>query len=151
MDRIGGLVSAMIAVGRIALGFIALAVVAAAIVASTDMGNPARTQPIDLVRPGDMHTLRVPEGELTGNLTVLDESGRPLATLTRWTNGDLAFVAGRGGIGVALWLNEGRRTAAVSVAGTSRQTHLTFHPDGTAGPPRVEAVAGAAVRGEPRE
>jgi hypothetical protein len=131
MDRFGGVLMAAGAVVKMALGFVGISLLAAAIIAPPEPGAPMWTESIHPARRPNTVTLRVPEGQLEGHLTVVDESSLQLAMLTRWSNGNLAVVARRSGPIVASWLNGGAGTASVSLTGTSRRTDIMVHPDGT--------------------
>jgi hypothetical protein len=124
---------------RVTVGFVGLAIIVGVSLPPrgsdgrmrADPDGRMRADPDGAAHPRTVAVLKVAEGESSGTLTVVDESGRQLAALTRLPNGNLAVVSRRGGAGVAFWLNEGQGTASVCLTGTSWQTRLMVHPDGT--------------------
>jgi len=132
VDRIGRVITVVRAVGRPAVGLIGLAVLVGAVAPLP--GPEGRTRLDRGARSplGDTITLEVPGGEVGRTLTVVDESGRELARLTRWKDGGFAVSARRDGApGVYCWLPDGPGTAKVNLFGTSRGSRLAVQPDGT--------------------
>ena len=74
--------------------------------------------------------LRVPEGGPAGHLTVVDESGRELATLTLWASGMRTVVSRSGAIVVGTYLGTDG-SARTHMATTAGMTVVEARPDGT--------------------
>ena len=124
------LVRVIMAVGRMALGFIGVSLVAVAFIAPPRPAAPARTGSIPPAGRTGTVTLRVPEGELAGHLTVVDESGRPLAVLTRWRNGSWSIAASRvGDVDLGCFFNSGG-TALCRLFVASRRTTVSIDQEG---------------------
>jgi hypothetical protein len=116
---------------RAALGFVVLMAILAMVAPPPEPDARARPDPAGSVANVSTVTLRVPEGELVRNLNVVDASGRELALLTYFSDGELVLVARRsGGACVSLWFT-GKGTARVQMSGTSRATTIELEPDGT--------------------
>ena len=114
-------------IGRSAVGFVGLAVVVGAMVPRPEAdGRISRSS--DLAE--STVTLGAPEGQ-AGRLSVVDEAGRELAVLTRWSDGEVGVVARCGAVGVCCWLKEAAGTAFVNLIGKERETHIEVQPDGT--------------------
>lgn len=130
---IGGLV------GRAAIGSLGLLIAVGVFVPEPAPAPSPRSRPDP---DGPAHspmtvTLRIPEGEPAGHVIVLDPSGRELATVSGWFNGDVAVLARReAGAGVNSFLKAGGE-ALVGVFGAARQTRIHAKPDGT---PRVSVT-----------
>lgn len=117
--------------GKAVLGFVVLMAILAMVAPPPEPDARARPDAAGSVANSSTVTLRVPEGELAGNLNVVDASGRELAVLTYFSDGELVLVARRnGGACVSLWLT-GSGTARVQMSGTSRATSIEMEPDGT--------------------
>ena len=144
MVRIGRVISASgTAAGRMALGFVGVAVIAGAIAGPPESDAPAGSDSGEGARPTNVVSLRIPEGEPAAHVTVVDESGRELAVVSRWRNGTAAIAARRdNGIDVGCYFNVDG-TASCEFAAPSRRTTLHIKPDGT-----VAATRGSA--GTPR-
>jgi hypothetical protein len=115
---------------RTALGCAGILVVVAAIVPTS--GPDARVVPEvgDPERPVDTVAVTVPEGMLAKSLTITDASGRELATLTHWSNGETTVVARRrGGPDVSCWLNR-KECAFVELIGAIHRTRIEMDPAG---------------------
>jgi len=115
------------AAGRIALATVGIVLLVAALAPKSDPEDVARAT---VIQDAGRVALQASEDRLSSNLTVVDESDRPLLTLTRWPDGSLAVVPHWSGPSVALWLNAVARTAKFGLTGTSRRTNLLVHPDG---------------------
>jgi hypothetical protein len=116
---------------KVAVGLVVL-IVAAALVSAPEPEAAARSGAIDSARPKDSVILRVPEDELAGHLSVVDEEGRELALLSRWRDGRVVLVAsrgGRGGLSMACSI-EGHGAASLEFIGAARQTRIDIQPDG---------------------
>jgi hypothetical protein len=123
--------AAGVLLARAALGFVVLMGILAMVAPTPEPDARARSEPAGSVPNVSTVTLRVPEGELAGTLNVVDASGRELAMLTYFSDGEIVLVARRnGGAGVSLWLT-GKGTARVQMSGTSRATTIEMEPDGT--------------------
>jgi hypothetical protein len=121
--------------GKAAAGFVGILVIAGAIVPVAGPDRRARSHGVDPLLAADTVVLTVAEGNPSRTLTVVDASGRELATLTHWTNDDTAIVAPRrDGARVGCYLNA-RGSTAVLLAGTARQTRIESQPDGIERPP----------------
>jgi hypothetical protein len=117
--------------GRAALGFVVLMGILAMVAPLPEPDARTRPDPAGSAANVSTVTVKVPEGELAGTLNVLDASGRELAMLTYFSDGQIVFVTrGIGGAGVSLWL-PGKGTARVRMSGTSRATTIELEPDGT--------------------
>jgi hypothetical protein len=115
---------------RSAVGLVGFLVVVGAIAPRPEPDARARAEPGDPARTGSTVVLTVPEGSLGGHLTVVDGSGRELATLTHWFNGGTSIEARRSdGVGLCSFLN-GRGSAVLSLTGTARATHIHAQSDG---------------------
>ena len=116
--------------GRVAVWFVAWAFVAVAFIPSTQPDAPGRPGPDDPEPHAMTVALTVPEGDPSKTLTITDASGRELATLTHWRNGEVLMVARHdGGCTAGMWLyGEGRAT--VELRGTTRKTRTEMDPDG---------------------
>ena len=142
--------------GKAAVGFVGILVIAGAVVPVAGPDRRSRSDGVDPLLAGDTVVLTVPEGNLSRTLTVVDESGRELATLTHWTNDDTAIIApGRDGAGMGCYLNA-RGSTVVLLAGTARQTRIESEPDGTTktavrdiSPPVIERHPHDPERGDP--
>jgi hypothetical protein len=117
--------------GKAALGFLVLMGILAMVAPPPELGVNARPDLAGSVANVSTVTLRVPEGELSGTLNVVDASGRELALLTYFSDGEMVLVARRNdGAAVSLWIR-GEGTARVQMGGTSRATTIEMEPDGT--------------------
>jgi hypothetical protein len=117
---------------KAAVGFIGLAVVVGAVAPQPEADQRTRSKQGAQAPPANMIMLEVPEGELSGRLTVVDRSGRVLATLTLRYDGEFGFVARPGsGAGACCWFQDGASTALVNLFGTARRTLIDVQPDGT--------------------
>lgn len=122
----GGLVS------RMAVGFVGFTVVAVSVLPPPEPDAGGRSGPGEPARPGSRVVLTVPQGSLAGSLTVIDASGRELATLIHWYSGSTSIVARRsGGVGVNGYLNR-NGSANLLLIGTVKETSIDAKPDGTA-------------------
>ena len=122
---IGGLV------GKAAVGFLGLIIVVGAFVPQPETVGRARPEPGDPAQSAITVTLRIPEGEPAGHVTVVNATGRELATVTYWYDGHSAVVARRdGGAGVSSHLTA-KGTAFVRLIGTARQTCFDVRTDGS--------------------
>ena len=132
MVRIGRLILASgTAAGRVALGFVGVAVIAGAFARPPGSDAPGRSESGDTASPTKLVTLRLPEGEPAAHVTVVDESGRELAVVSRWRNGTSAVAAHSGdGIELGCYFNVDG-TASCELAAASRRTTLHIKPDGT--------------------
>jgi hypothetical protein len=131
-------------VGRVAVGFLGIAMVVGAVAPQPDPPGRTRSESASRALSANRITLNVPEGQAAGSLTMVDESGRELAILTRGRSGEIGFVTRlRGGAGVCCWLKEAG-TAFVSLIGTARETFIEVQPDGTA------TTSAGALSGRPR-
>ncbi len=74
--------------------------------------------------------LRVPEGGPAGHLTVVNESGRELATLTLWASGMRTVASRSGAIVVCTYLGADG-SARTHIATTARITVVEASPGGT--------------------
>ena len=114
--------------GRGLVGFLGLAMVVGAVSPPArprthERGSARRRTP-----SANRITLNVPEGQPAGSLTMVDESGRELAVLTRGRSGEIGFVTrSPGGAGVCCWLREAG-TAFVSLIGTAGETFIEVQP-----------------------
>jgi hypothetical protein len=118
---------------KAAVGLIGLAVVVGAVAPRPETDGRTRPKQGDRSPLANTITLEVPVGDPAAHLTVVDESGRVLAILTRWFDGRIGLVARNGGgAGVCCWLKAGAGTAHVNLFGTARQTVIDVQPDGTA-------------------
>jgi hypothetical protein len=137
-------------VGRAAVGLIGLLIAVGAFVPPDEPASRAPSEPGDPAPSAISVTLRIPEGEPAGHVKVVDATGRELATVTRWYNGDVAVVARPGaGVGVYSYLNV-NGSADVSVIGKARQTDIDAQPDGTAKVSVGNVPPGFNAFGEPR-
>jgi hypothetical protein len=75
-------------------------------------------------------SLRLPEGALAGHLTVVDESGRELATLALWAVGMTTVVSRNDTIVVSTHLNADG-SVRTRMAGPALVTVVEAGPDGT--------------------
>ena len=117
--------------GRAAVWLVAPVVISIVVAPPPGWDDRTRSEPDDPARPADAVTLRVPKGAPAGHLTVVDESGRELATLTHLTNGDTAIVARRrDGVSVGCYLNA-RGAAILEVIGRAGRAGVEARPDGT--------------------
>jgi hypothetical protein len=122
---VGGLV------GRAALGFLGLIIVVGAFVPPPEPAGRAHSEPDDRAQSAITVTLRIPEGEPAGHVTVVDATGRELAMVSCWSDGVSAVVARRdAGAVVSSYLTADGR-AYVRLIGTARQTCIDVQPDGT--------------------
>jgi hypothetical protein len=116
---------------KAAAGFVGVLVIAGALVPVPGPERRARSDGVDPLLTADTVVLAVPEGIPSRTLTVVDASGREVATLTHWTNDDTTIIApGRDGAGVGCYLNA-RGSTVVLLAGKARQTRIESKPDGT--------------------
>jgi hypothetical protein len=116
--------------GRAALGLVALVIVAGAFVPSPQPEDPGQPGPDNRERFETTVALTMPEGESARTLTITDSTGRELAQLTQWVNGETAVVARRdGGTKVGLWIHN--KGCSASFGGTERKTRIEMSPDGT--------------------
>jgi hypothetical protein len=136
-------------VGKAVVAFIGLMTVIAAVVPTPEPASGTQSEPGDPAQSTSTVTLRVPEGEPAGHMTVVDATGRELATVTHWYNGDVAVVARRdAGASVASYLNANGSTD-VRVSGTARWTDIEAKPDGTAKVSFEDVPSGANPPREP--
>jgi hypothetical protein len=115
---------------KAALGFVVIMGIFAMVAPPPGPDAGARPDPAGSVASSSTVTLRVPEGELAGTLNVVDASGRELAILTYFSDGDLVLVARRNGAAASVWLRD-QGTPSVQMSGTSRATIVEMEPDGT--------------------
>jgi hypothetical protein len=114
---------------RVLAGLVGLIAVAA-FVPFPKPDSRARSESGEPAWPGETVTLRIPEGELAGHMTVVDESGRPLAVLSRWRNGAASVVANRSGDLAVGCHFTAKGTACMELIGAARQASIDFSPDG---------------------
>ncbi len=113
---------------RATLGLLGIAAVVGLLARAPARDNQASSD--DPIQPATRVVLTVPEGKMTGDLVIVDPSGRELATLTRWYNDDTAVVIGRGtGPRVSVHVSGTGRTSLL-VRGSARQTRICTRPDG---------------------
>jgi hypothetical protein len=116
---------------RTVLGLAMLAVVLAVFLPPPETDARARPEPGGPAANANTVTLTVPEGERAGTLNVVDASGRELAMLTYFSDGELVLVACRSGeTSMSVWFT-GKGTARVRMSGTSQATTIEMEPDGT--------------------
>ena len=130
---------------RTALGLAVLAFVIAVFVPSPDPDARARPEPGSPTANVNTVTLRVPKGELSGTLNIVDASGGELATLTLLSTGETAVAARRGGTGWGLAFT-GNGTARMEVVGPVRVTDIEMEPDGTTRISTRERLTGKVPR-----
>jgi hypothetical protein len=113
-----------------AMGLAVLMVVLARVVPPPEPEGRARPEPDGSAAIESTIALTVPEGELAGTLNVVDASGRALASLTYFSDGDIALVARPDGrAGLSCWLS-GKGAARMQMTGTVRVTNIEMDPDG---------------------
>ena len=108
-------------------------------------GCPHRPEPGSPTANVNTVTLRVPKGELSGTLNIVDASGGELATLTLLSTGETAVAARRGGTGWGLAFT-GNGTARMEVVGPVRVTDIEMDPDGTTRISTRERLTGKVPR-----
>ena len=136
--------------GRAMVGFLGLAMVVGAVAPLPDPDARTGSGPGRRTPSANRITLNVPEGQSAGSLTMVDESGRELAILTRGRSGEIGFVTrSPGGAGVCCWLREAG-TAFVSLIGTAGETFIEVQPDGTAKTSKGDLSGRPRCSGEPR-
>jgi hypothetical protein len=114
---------------RVLAGLVGLIAVAA-FVPIPETESRVRSEWLEPALSAETVTLRIPEGEPAGHLTVVDESGRPLAVLSRWRDGTASVVANRGrDIAVGCHFTA-KGTACLEVIGAARQASIDFTSDG---------------------
>lgn len=112
--------------------FVGMTIGVALIVPLPEPADRRSTLPGDWASPASTIVLSMPEGEQAGTVTVVDPTGRELARVTHWDNGDTALVGcGREQAGVSCYLNNKTGAVVVAVKGTSRRTQVVLNPDGT--------------------
>lgn len=121
--------SAGVLIGKSAVGFVGLAVVVGSMVPRPE-ADARISGSRDLA--ANTVTLGVPEGQAAARLSVVDEAGSELAVLTRWSDGELGFVARCGAPGVCCWFKQATGAAFVNLIGKERETRIEVRPDGTA-------------------
>jgi hypothetical protein len=89
--RIGGLAA------RTLVGFVGLVVIVGPLIPAEGPATGSRSDPGDPARSPITVTLRIPGGEQVGHVMVVDETGRELAIVSRWRDGQLAVVSRRNG------------------------------------------------------
>jgi hypothetical protein len=104
--------------------------VVAAFVPSPAPDSGPRSERVGPALSGETVTVRIPEGELAGHLTVVDESGRPLAVLSCWRNGMASVTANRGGDVAVGCFFTAEGTACLELIGAVRQASIDFTPAG---------------------
>jgi hypothetical protein len=135
--------------GRAVVGVVGLMVIVGAMLPHQE---PTARTPSETAGPpfANRVTLTIPEGESARSLSIIDESGRELALLTRWNDGGVALAARRpGGPGVCFWLKESGGTAFLNLIGSARETHIDVQPDGTVTIPGVDISGQLQPSGPP--
>ncbi len=117
--------------GRAALGFAAFMGILAIVSPPPEPGARARPDATDSPANSSIVTLRVPVGETSATLNVVDASGGQLAFLTHLCAGDILVVAPRGGGAGSVLQLTGNGTAKLQMVGTARETYIEMDPDGT--------------------
>lgn len=118
--------------GRSLIALVGLSVVGGAVVPWHEPEGRTGAEPGATSPDTSTITLTIADGEAARSLTVVDESGRELAALTRWRNGTIGLSARRdGGTGIWSGIRESGETFA-NLVGTTRQTFVEARPDGTA-------------------
>ena len=132
MVRIGRVIStACGADGRVALAFVVVGLIAGATLGPREPNTPPRPESGDLAGSTNAVILRVPEGGTASHLTLLDESGREVAVLSRWRDGALSLAAHRGGgrgLGYHLKIDD---TTRLDLFVAVRMTTVLARPDGS--------------------
>ena len=147
MIRAGGI--AMAAGGllaRVALGCLGFTMLLGWIAPSPRPAATTSSGPGDPARVAMTVALRVPEGAHASHLTVVDESGRELAVVTRWISGMTTVVSPRRGrLGVGYHLGTDG-SASVCVQGRERVILPDARADGTPGISRGDLLPAVAPR-----
>jgi hypothetical protein len=145
---------AVAVLGRAASGFalFALILAFAGVVPAPEPSDRARSGRDAPPSTAGIVTLNVPEGELSGTLTVVDARGRELISVTSFATGETALESWYGG-GASLGAVLGPKgDAHIRLNGTERETSIDMNPDGTTatspadrpGNPKPETIPDAA-------
>jgi hypothetical protein len=133
--------------GRAAFGFALFMGILAIVSPPPEPDARARPGSADSPANSSTVTLRVPEGEISATLNVVDASGSQLAILTHVCTGDTILVAPRGGGAGSVLQFTGKGTAKLQMVGTARESYIEMDPDGTTRTSMRERFPGKVPRG----